>query len=145
MPCCRRFIGTLTENIDLYGNDDTEYAAPPEQQETLAKSEAQELPASVKTESPPPTKPAAVKPPSPAPPTKLERDLSPLDDEFANQPYQSTAGDSSGFSNQPTQQIPTYQDNESSEYREPPPNLADQNYAGAINRPVRPSEMKEEG
>ena len=133
----------LSEKIDLYGNDDSEYAAPPDHASAPEKSEPQESPIVTKAESPPPTKAAvAAQPISTPPKPEPEPSLSPVD-QTSIQTYSTT--DNSGFANQPTQQIPTYQDNDSSEYREPPPNRADQSYPGALNRPVRPSEMKEEG
>ena len=133
---------SLTQSEDLYGNDDTEYAAPPEQAEVPEKSEPQDSPVATKRESPPPMKPiATTQPTSSSPKAEPEPFLSPVDQTSP----QSFAADSSGYGDQPTQQIPTYQDNESNEYREPPPNRPDQSFAGALNRPVRPSEMKEEG
>lgn len=129
---------------DLYGNDDTEYAAPPEQAEAPEKSEPQS-PTIVKRESTPPlVKPVATAPPATSSPPKAEPEpsLSPVE-QISPQTYDAAEG--SGYGDQATQQIPTYQDNESNEYREPPPNRPDQSYSGAQNRPVRPSEMKEEG
>lgn len=123
---------------DLYGNDETEYSAPPDQAEAPVKEEVKDSPTATKAVSPPLSKPATQ--PSPDPP-KTEPD-SPTVEQISQQ-YDTL--DESGYPSQPTQQIPTYQDNESSEYRELPPNRPDQNYAGAMNRPVRPSEMKEEG
>lgn len=131
----------LSEVLDLYGNDDTEYAAPPEQADAPEKTESQDSPVATKMESPPPTKTAPTQAASTPPKTEPEPSLSPVD-QTAIQSYTS---ESSGYTNQLTQQIPTYQDNDSSEYREPPPNRPDQSYQGALNRPVRPSEMKEEG
>ncbi|GJE99436.1 RNA-binding domain-containing protein [Phanerochaete sordida] len=125
---------------DLYGNDEAEYSAPPEQPEPVVKEETRDSPVATRAATPPPSKPAAATLPTPSPP-KVEPD-SPSAEQISLQP---TSPDDSGFANLATQQIPTYQDNDSSEYREPPPNRQDQNYAGAANRPVRPSEMKEEG
>lgn len=97
----------------------------------------------MKRESPPPTKPlATAQPASSSPKVEPEPSLSPVDHTSAQS--LSAAGDA-GYGEQATQQIPTYQDNESNEYREPPLNRPDQSFAGAMNRPVRPSEMKEEG
>lgn len=90
-----------------------------------------------KKETPPPAKTTTAQPSS-TPPKAEPQALS------SESLSQYDLSDGSGYQNQPTQQIPTYQDNDSSEYREPPPR-PDQSYAGALNRPVRPSEMKEEG
>lgn len=49
------------------------------------------------------------------------------------------------YDEQATQQIPTYQERQTPEYRDPSAARGDGGYGGALNRPVRPSEMKEEG
>ncbi|THH02204.1 hypothetical protein EW026_g605 [Hermanssonia centrifuga] len=103
---------------DLYGNDDPEFALPTEQPE-----------APPKTSSTPP---------------KPEPSASPVDNISQQIPTSNGMG-SPTYGMGQTQQIPTYQDRETPEYREVPQPAAGAGYQGAINRPVRPSEMKEEG
>lgn len=123
---------------DLYGNDEAEYAAPPEEPETPVKSEPQDLPATTRVASPPPSKQAATHQPSPPPKQEPEDSSAPL---ATAQQYASNSPDSSAFNNPPTQQIPTFQD--TAEYREPQQSRSETGFSQT--RPVRPSEMKEEG
>lgn len=123
---------------DLYGNDEAEYAAPPEEPETPVKSEPQDLPATTRAASPPPTKQTAARQPSPPPKQEPEGSPAPL---ATAQQYASNSPDPSAFNNPPTQQIPTFQD--TAEYREPQQSRSEAGFSQT--RPVRPSEMKEEG
>ncbi|EJF60047.1 hypothetical protein DICSQDRAFT_137901 [Dichomitus squalens LYAD-421 SS1] len=121
---------------DLYANDENEFAVPLQDPNSHGKAEAHEPP---KEEKNPPVKQEVTQSPKPAiaPPRE---DVKP----------QVSSSDDSGTSaipsyTSPTQQIPTYQERQL-DYSEPAPPRHD-SYQGApgVDRPVRPSEMKEEG
>ncbi|KAI0773574.1 hypothetical protein C8Q74DRAFT_767144 [Fomes fomentarius] len=118
---------------DLYGNDENEYAVPTEQAE--APSVKAEPPESVKEEP----KPSIKQEPQP-----ISTVVSSYEDYKSHSPTSSTNAIPS-YTSPPTQQIPTYQERQP-DYREPAPPRHD-SYQGApgVDRPVRPSEMKEEG
>ncbi|KAI0687226.1 hypothetical protein C8Q76DRAFT_635604 [Earliella scabrosa] len=116
---------------DLYGNDESEFAVPTEQAE------------------PPSTKAEPVVKEEPKPSVKLEPQpiatvVTSYEDHNPQSPASSTSAIPS-YTSQPTQQIPIYQERQP-DYREPAPPRHD-SYQGApgADRPVRPSEMKEEG
>ncbi|KAJ3551298.1 hypothetical protein NM688_g4784 [Phlebia brevispora] len=129
---------------DLYGNDESEFAVPTDQ--TEATQEPQEAaPPTAKRESPPPVKisttPVPAPKASPTPP-KQEPSASPI--ESTSQQPTSNGAISSPYTT-PTQQIPTYQERDASDYHDQAQQGGAGNYPAGMNRPVRPSEMKEEG
>ncbi|KAI0751816.1 hypothetical protein C8Q80DRAFT_1218419 [Daedaleopsis nitida] len=116
---------------DLYGNDESEFAVPTAQ-----------------TEPPPPRaeQPAVKEEPKPSiqqEPQPIATVISSYEDRTSNPPPSATNAIPSYTSS--AQQIPTYQERQP-DYREPAPPRHD-TYQGApgADRPVRPSEMKEEG
>lgn len=126
------------KRADLYANDESEFVVPTEQPE----------PSPVKTE---PTVKEETKPipakQEPQPIPTLSSISSPPED---HKPLPSATNGSAAsaipsYSSPPTQHIPTYQERQP-DYREPAPPRHD-TYQGApgVDRPVRPSEMKEEG
>ncbi|CAL1701881.1 unnamed protein product [Somion occarium] len=130
---------------DLYGNDESEFAVPTEHVDEHAKKEEDrsEVP---KQESPPPSTYTAI--------DTLSEDRKPsIADSIANQPQPIPAASSamaptSYTSQQATQQIPTYQERQEPEYSSEVAAMTSRppsGYAGQLDRPVRPSEMKEEG
>ncbi|KAL6304129.1 hypothetical protein BKA93DRAFT_733769 [Sparassis latifolia] len=120
---------------DLYGNDESEFTVPMEQPEENGKSDTAESP---RKEAPAPAK-------AEAPPTKVAQTTTST--ESSSQPSHASITPTAipPYTSPPTQQIPTYQDRLTPEYREPPPARQDVGYQPPIDRPVRPSEMKEEG
>lgn len=110
---------------DLYGADDNDFASATETAQDLSKLDSQEPGDSEEPLSPPkPTEPAS-KPPLKSEPVQ-----------------QSSAALKLEPSPPPPQQIPTYQQ-QTPDYNEVPTPRPD-DYQN-MNRPVRPSEMKEEG
>ncbi|KAF9782078.1 hypothetical protein BJ322DRAFT_1110964 [Thelephora terrestris] len=110
---------------DLYGADDNDFASATETAQDLSKLDSQEPDDSGELIAP--QKPAES---TSKPPLKLEP-AQPLSTIPKNEP-----------SPPPTQQIPTYQQQTPDYNQASPPETGDyQN----MNRPVRPSEMKEEG
>ncbi|KAI0915550.1 hypothetical protein AcV5_003737 [Taiwanofungus camphoratus] len=122
---------------DLYGNDESEFAVPTEQPEEYVKTESQDP--SLHQEEPQP-----VKTETPSTPAKLPPSNTPVDT-AQHLPSQGSNAPATipSYTSPPTQQIPTYQERQTPEYREPPPPRQDGHYP--VDRPVRPSEMKEEG
>ena len=129
--------------VDLYGNDDNEFAVPTESQEdVVSKAEPEEAPVTEKA-APPPSKPAEPATPEPkisTPATQhaIKHEPSP--------PAENSTSSIPSYTSPPTQQIPTYQERQDTDYSQMS-NMPDGAFQGAINadRPVRPSEMKEEG
>lgn len=120
---------------DLYGNEEQEYAEP---SEVASKTESEAEPSP--TENTPPARPAA------GPHTTTEPQDQPLEQSHVEEPLSSnSAQEADHYDEQATQQIPTYQERQTPEYRDPSLVRGDANFANALNRPVRPSEMKEEG
>lgn len=116
---------TDSHDEDLYGADDNDFASATETAQDLSKLDPQEPDDSEEPLSSPKLTESASKPP-----LKLE----PI--------QQSSTAPKLEPSPPPTQQIPTYQQ-QASDYNQVSTPRADdfQN----MNRPVRPSEMKEEG
>lgn len=130
--------------LDLYGNDENEFAVPttelPEQpsaketQEHFKEEEQGSILESFQEPLPSVTT------------TKLEQeDVKPYAALPSAAPPTSTIP--SYMSSPDVQQIPTYEERQPSDLREPPPPRLDAGYPGVpgVDRPVRPSEMKEEG
>ncbi len=130
---------------DLYGNDESEYAVPTDQGESTQEPQEQ-APSTLKRESPPPINTSA----SPQPavktastPPRQEPSLSPTEE--TSQQLNASNGATSSYSAAQTQQIPTYQERDVGDYHDQSHQGGAGNYPGGVNRPVRPSEMKEEG
>ncbi|EMD41128.1 hypothetical protein CERSUDRAFT_91886 [Gelatoporia subvermispora B] len=131
---------------DLYGNDENDFSAGlvTQAESNLARQETQEIqslkessPAPVKTEDFTESVPVAAKPI----PT-VSSDVAAQPPPTSNAPANANAATYAV----PTQQIPTYEERSTPDYREPAQQRQDYAAMGApINRPVRPSEMKEEG
>ncbi|KAH9936859.1 uncharacterized protein BXZ73DRAFT_44877 [Epithele typhae] len=124
---------------DLYGNDENEFVVPTDSTEIApVKVEQYES-----TDPPPPVKSEPIPSSMSSPPKSIPT--------FDSNPLSPTSTAPSGTSAIPsytslsTQQIPTYQERQP-DFREPAPPRHD-TYQGApgADRPVRPSEMKEEG
>ena len=130
---------------DLYGNDESEYAVPTDQGDSAQEPQEQALSAP-KKESPPPAKALSSPKPAvnvPSTPPKQEASLSPT--ESTSQQISASNGATSSYSVAQTQQIPTYQERDINDYHEQGHQGGAGNFPGASPRPVRPSEMKEEG
>lgn len=113
---------------DLYGHEEAPVA--PEQEETVSLESPQET----QQEAPPPPTKQPVKPtPAPAAPTVPATSSIP------------------SYSSPPTHQIPTYEERQTAEFAGPSDAGHDGGFEGDYedgadgDRPVRPSEMKEEG
>ncbi|TFK88340.1 hypothetical protein K466DRAFT_598703 [Polyporus arcularius HHB13444] len=121
---------------DLYGNDENEFAVPTDRQAPPVKAETRET---VKEE----TQHTSVSEPQPIPTSTSSEDYKP----YSPRPSDATTSAIPSYTSgdPPTQQIPIYQERQT-DYREPAPPRHD-TYQGApgADRPVRPSEMKEEG
>ncbi|KAJ7476941.1 heterogeneous nuclear ribonucleoprotein HRP1 [Mycena galericulata] len=116
---------------DLYGNDEPDFAEQSQEDGTTAESTSQPEPAA---------KPAAKPAPTPAPAS------------IDNSQQQSQSGPTSAQAPiapfvPVTQQIPTYEQPQPSEYRNAGPSAGDGAYQNisVSERSVRPSEMKDEG
>ncbi|KAI0333423.1 hypothetical protein GY45DRAFT_1389943 [Cubamyces sp. BRFM 1775] len=133
---------------DLYGNDDNEFAVP--------TSEPSEQPSAKESSEPTREEPQVavksepVQDPYPAtssvkPSTSISQyeDVKPSPIPTVHSPVTNTIP---SYSSPPTQQIPTYEERQPTDLRQPPPRH-DAGYQGVpgVDRPVRPSEMKEEG
>lgn len=132
---------------DLYGNDESEFAVPTEQpEEPAVKSEPSEKQETAKKEASPSPQPAA---PAPIASSSTES-TQPLQFAAVKEPESLPTNALAPQSQVPvytsptTQQIPTYQERQESDYSEMAPQRADSSYP-PLDRPVRPSEMKEEG
>ncbi|OCH93258.1 hypothetical protein OBBRIDRAFT_725211 [Obba rivulosa] len=131
---------------DLYGNDDNDFSPglAPQAEPDSAKPEPQEI-QKPKEPSPVPVKIEQYTEPAPAvakPIPTVTSDTTPQPPPTSNAPANANA-DTYAV---PTQQIPTYEERSTPDYREPAQQRQDYAAMGApINRPVRPSEMKEEG
>lgn len=139
---------TLLYFADLYGNDEPEFAVPTEPAEEPVKSESSENNETLKEASPPPkASPSGPAPTSTAETTTAEQYDSDYND--TNDQHQSNNAPASQsqvpvYTSPATQQIPTYQERQDSDYPEMAPQHTDSAYV-PLDRPVRPSEMKEEG
>lgn len=132
-PVIVSFSQLTRPHPDLYGNEEADYT---EQPEVTSKTESETEP-SVK-EATPPVKPA---PQADTTPPNQEQEQFHTEESSAPNGDQ----DQENYDEQATQQIPTYQERQTPEYRDPSAARGDAGFAGAQNRPVRPSEMKEEG
>ncbi|KZT13244.1 uncharacterized protein LAESUDRAFT_640017 [Laetiporus sulphureus 93-53] len=123
---------------DLYGNDESEFAVPTTQTEQNTRLESQGQPEEklIQQTKEEPAHVAKLATPTPPPETKPQQSATQLAPTLAAIP---------SYTSPPTQQIPTYQERQTPEYREPPPARQDYHGGGDVDRPVRPSEMKEEG
>jgi len=120
------FLVWLTNTTkDLYGADDNDFASATETAQDLSKLDSQEPGDSEEPLSPPKPTEFVLKPP--------------LKSEVVQQ---SSTAPKLEPSPPPAQQIPTYQQ-QTPDYNQVPTPRADE-YQN-MNRPVRPSEMKEEG
>ncbi|KAI0637543.1 hypothetical protein C8Q77DRAFT_373604 [Trametes polyzona] len=141
---------------DLYGNDENEFAVPttePEQppaQEAHEQVKQEEQPSvSVKQEHPKsPTPPTTTTAPQPVP--SYSEDVKPpmpQSNAYESNGYEVPTSSIPTYTEPPVQQIPTYEERQRPVSREPPPPRDDAGYQGVpgVDRPVRPSEMKEEG
>ncbi|KAI0092883.1 hypothetical protein BDY19DRAFT_903615 [Irpex rosettiformis] len=129
------------EWLYLYGNDEAEYT---EQLEAPPKETAEPATAKRETPAPPPAATSTATKPPTAAPTKSEPEPSHVEDEVHDLQSLDAAHDSAAYEDQTTQQIPTYQERQEPEYQNTPAQHLDGSNFG-VNRPVRPSEMKEEG
>lgn len=127
---------------DLYGNDESEFAVPTEPEEPVKEEELEET---VKLESPTVSSYTQVN--ALAEEQKPSIGASPPSSHQQNHSATSSTAQSiptSYTSEQTTQQIPTYQERQDTADLSPM-NHGSTSYAGQVDRPVRPSEMKEEG
>lgn len=126
---------------DLYGNDENEYAVPTEHPEEAGQPRSQEQ---LRAAEEPIKQIKSVS--EPTPPAAINS-VSPTDTKPQPIPSHTdhTHSTISAYTSPPTQQIPTYQERQDSDYREVPPPRQDYSPGGSADRPVRPSEMKEEG
>ncbi|TCD68165.1 hypothetical protein EIP91_011443 [Steccherinum ochraceum] len=129
----------------LYGNDEPEFAVPTGQAEDPAVKSEPEKHETVKKETTPPPQPSA-----PAAASSSADSSKPsLQVSVKQEPEPHTINAISPQSQVPvytsptTQQIPTYQERQDNDYSEMAPQRSDTGYPS--DRPVRPSEMKEEG
>ncbi|KAI0689102.1 hypothetical protein BC835DRAFT_1370485 [Cytidiella melzeri] len=124
---------------DLYGNDEAEYTEEPETPSNAASepaAPAKEPAQLVKVATAP--KPTTTSPPKPEQPESAH-----VEEEVHDMQSLNTAQEHASYDEFATQQIPTYQERQEPEYHD----LSAQRLGGdfGMNRPVRPSEMKEEG
>ncbi|RPD55104.1 hypothetical protein L226DRAFT_574875 [Lentinus tigrinus ALCF2SS1-7] len=119
---------------DLYGNDENEFVVPTEPEASPVKAEVKEP---VKEEA----KPVVKQEPQPIPTSTSSDEHNP----YSPRSSEATTSAIPSYTSPPTQQIPIYQERQP-DHREPAPPRHD-SYQGApgVDRPVRPSEMKEEG
>lgn len=130
-----------TACADLYGNDETDFTDQVEEKEEASLTE----PALTEAQGPPPAKAAEAPSATPKPVAPAPIDTSAQQQQTYAIP---TSQPSAASSYSPvTQQIPTYEQPLSPEYREPPPQRNDGGYQNipVPERTVRPSEMKDEG
>ena len=134
--------------IDLYGNDETDFNEQA-QEETLAEPAPAESPSTTTiTSTTTATKAAdtkpAVKPPQ-AIPTENGAGITSVHQQQQQQQY--TQPVQTSYIQPAPQKIPTYEQPQPSEYREPPAPRTDGGYQNipVTERSVRPSEMKDEG
>ena len=128
----------LIDSTDLYGNDEAEYTDQPE---VLSKETAQPTTTKPEVSAPPPA--AAATKIVATTPAKSEPEPSHVEEEVHDLQSLDAAHDSTAYDEPTTQQIPTYQERQEPEYQTPAQHLDGSAFGG--NRPVRPSEMKEEG
>ncbi|KAI0771700.1 hypothetical protein BD413DRAFT_475692 [Trametes elegans] len=132
---------------DLYGNDENEFAVPtteqPEQSPVKQEAPEQTTEEPLASKREPSQEPllatSNVKPPT----TTTSEDVKPLQAQAQSHDSNSIPS----YMSPPTQQIPIYEERQPTDLREPPPPRHDAGYQGVpgVDRPVRPSEMKEEG
>ncbi|KAH9853288.1 hypothetical protein C2E23DRAFT_884889 [Lenzites betulinus] len=133
---------------DLYGNDENEFAVPttelPEEPpvKTSPVPVKQEEHIAPKEESHSETAPLAASAPTSSAPEY--EDVKSYTIQTSTSPATSSIP---SYTSPPAQQIPTYEERQPTDLREPPPPRHDAVYQGVpgVDRPVRPSEMKEEG
>ena len=120
--------------LEAHGNDENEFVVPTEPEAPAVKAETQDY---VKEEP----KPIVKQEPQPIPTSTSSEDYKP----YSPRPSETATSAIPSYTSPPTQQIPIYQERQP-DYREPAPPRHD-SYQGApgADRPVRPSEMKEEG
>lgn len=128
---------------DLYGNDESEYAVPTEQVDEPVKKE-EEVDEPSKLDSP--TASSLTQADASVEEQKPSIGSLTASNQQNNGATSSTAPitSTSYTSQQATQQIPTYQERQDTS-DVLPMNHGSASYAGQVDRPVRPSEMKEEG
>ncbi|KAH8083295.1 hypothetical protein BXZ70DRAFT_578227 [Cristinia sonorae] len=143
-PCPLTTMSDLDADLygDLYGNDEPEFAVPTEPAEDPVKSEPVQHD-TVKKEASPTPQPSAPVSTGASDNLKPSR-ASPTPKQPATQAQAPQSQSQVPVYTSPTtQQIPTYQERQD-EYSEMAPTLPDSAYS-QLDRPVRPSEMKEEG
>jgi hypothetical protein len=121
---------------DLYGNDEAEYSEQPEE----FPKETSEIVPSAKETAPPAKVATSSKIEVVSPPSKVEPEALHVEDNVHD--LQSLNAAQQSYDEPTTQQIPTYQERQEPEYHDPSAQLEG---SFGMNRPVRPSEMKEEG
>ena len=121
---------------DLYGNDEAEYSEQPE----APPKEVAEAATSTKETAHPAKVVAVSKVDAVSSPPKVESEALHVEDNVHD--LQSLNAAQQSYDEPTTQQIPTYQERQEPEYHDPSAQLEG---SFGMNRPVRPSEMKEEG
>ncbi|THH26495.1 hypothetical protein EUX98_g7692 [Antrodiella citrinella] len=140
------FVLTFAFVLDLYGNDESEFAVPTTHaDEPAVKTESSEKQEVKREASPSPPPPAS----APASATNAESSKSAQAASTLNEatPQAYAPAPQSQvpvYTSPTTQQIPTYQERQDVDYSDMAPQRADSGYP-PLDRPVRPSEMKEEG
>ena len=134
--------------VDLYGNDDNEFVVPtsePSEQPSAKESpeQARDEPQTAAKSEPAQDSYPATSSVKPSTSTSQFEDVKPSPIPTVHSPVTNTIP---SYSSPPTQQIPTYEERQPTDLRQPPPRH-DAGYQGVpgVDRPVRPSEMKEEG
>jgi hypothetical protein len=122
----------------LYGNDEADFTDHVQDEKDASSSAVvppSEAPAGEATPTP---KPA----PAPSNPVSTEQAVQPHTVTVKVEPTSVPT-----FTPPVTQQIPTYEQPQTAEYREPPPSLHEGGYQSISvpERTIRPSEMKDEG
>ena len=131
---------TLVLFADLYGNDESEFAVPTEPEEAdksdpVENEELEEEVSLPQQAAPAHSSAAPTETSKPAQPAPIAQDTAPLSPSASTTPAQSQVP---VYTSPTTQQIPTYQERQD--------DYADMGASRpAQDRPVRPSEMKEEG
>ncbi|KAI0666129.1 hypothetical protein C8Q78DRAFT_984939 [Trametes maxima] len=133
---------------DLYGNDENEFAVPttdlpenPPAKESPPQVKEEQVTAKREIPDEPLLATSASKPSYSEP---QQEDVKP---QVAPANQSQAASSIPSYMSSDAQQIPTYEERQPTDLREPAPPRHDGGYQGVagVDRPVRPSEMKEEG
>ncbi|KAI0820718.1 hypothetical protein BC628DRAFT_833993 [Trametes gibbosa] len=133
---------------DLYGNDENEFAVPttelPEEQPVKVIPEQTKQEGHIVSKEEPHTEPISSTISAHTPSAPEYEDVKPHTIQTNTPPPTSSIP---SYTSPPAQQIPTYEERQPTDLRELPPPRHDAVYQGVpgVDRPVRPSEMKEEG